>query len=106
MPRRRYAKLVIIPAVIGLLGAVLMVGATIADHRATEDDVARWGMVAMLASIGLTVLIVVWRTREPADVMFRDGYDLGFQAGLKAGREEVRPTLRSIRGGREDNAAG
>jgi hypothetical protein len=54
-------------------------------------------MLAMLAAIGLTNLIVVWSTREPADAMWRDGYDLGYQRGLEAGTEQVRPTVVPIR---------
>ena len=92
MPRRRfYRRLAIVPAVLGLAGAVMFIAEGAGRHA--EYDLIIYGAVLMLAAIGLTNLIIIWGTREPADAMWRDGYDVGYRAGREEEREYTRPTV-------------
>jgi hypothetical protein len=86
--------------VLGVSGGALIVVEAIG--RRSDIDLVLYGMVAMLAAIGLSNLIIIWATREPADVMFRDGYDLGYQAGLDAARRSVGANVVPLR--RRDEA--
>lgn len=98
MPHRRPVsrrRLILLPVLLVLTGAGLLI--TEAVSHSANLDLILYGIVAMLAGIGLANLALIWTTREPADMMFRDGYDLGYRRGLDDGREQSRPTVVPIR---------
>jgi hypothetical protein len=104
MPRTRYSRrrLLILPTVVVIIGLVIL---TVKLLDPDVHLVLAYGTLLITSGISLTNLVLIWTTREPADVMFRDGYDLGYQAGLTVGQREgsrvVVPLRRVVGTGRE-----
>jgi hypothetical protein len=95
MPRRRYARFVVLPALLIAAGTTVLVVEALGMHINYLATVL--GGLLVTSGISLGNLSLIWATREPADAMWRDGYDCGYRAGLEAGEERTRPTVVPIR---------